>query len=50
MQRGLAERRDAVLPALLAAASLQKAFATSSHPSASVQTSEGLRDGKKLCF
>lgn len=42
----LEERRDAALPALLAAASLQKAFATSSHPSASVQTSEGLSDGK----
>lgn len=50
VQGGLAEGRVAALPALLAAASLQKAFATSSHPSASVQTSEGLSDGKKLCF
>lgn len=46
-KRELAERRRvAALPALLAAASLQKASATSSHPSGSVQTSERLSDGK----
>lgn len=42
----LAERRVAALPALLAAASLQKTSATSSHPSASLQTSEGPSDEK----
>lgn len=45
-KRELTERRVAALPALLAAASLQKAFATSSHPCGSVQTSERLSDGK----